>query len=261
MNKIKSVIIEDEIPAARLLHSMLRRLRPDWETEVLPGSIEESVKWFATHPHPAIIFLDIQLSDGNSFDFLSQARPDSIIIFTTAYDEYAILAFGVNSIDYILKPIDERRLLDAITKYEVMTQQGHSHAEERNEYLNNILTCNPYTAGKRYRTRFLISGAEKLWTLQVSDIAYFYSTNRITLAVTRKGTEHVIDLSLDKLSDQLDPDLFFRANRQAIISIDAIKSVEPYFNSKVNVTVIPPFNEKIIISKEKVSDFKMWLNY
>lgn len=261
MNKIKSVIIEDEIPAARLLHSMLKRLRPDWETEVLPGSIEESVKWFATHPHPAIIFLDIQLSDGNSFDFLSQARPDSTIIFTTAYDEYAILAFGVNSIDYILKPIDERRLLDAITKYETITRQRYPHAEGANEYLDNILSCNPQTAGKRYRTRFLISGTDKLWTLQVSDIAYFYSTNRITLAVTHKGTEHVIDLSLDKLSDQLDPDQFFRANRQAIIGIDAIKGVAPYFNSKVVVSVVPPFNEKIIISKEKVTALKMWLNY
>lgn len=259
MNKIKSVIIEDEIPAARLLHSMLRRLRPDWDTEVLPGSIEESVKWFAEHPHPDVIFLDIQLSDGNSFDFLSQARPDSTIIFTTAYDEYAIRAFGVNSVDYILKPFDEARLLDAITKYETMTRQSSS--ERKNEYLDNILNSSPHAIGKRYRSRFLISGTEKLWTLQVSDIAYFYSINRITLAVTHKATEHVIDLSLDKLSDQLDPDQFFRANRQTIIGIDAIKSVEPYFNSKVIVLVTPPFKEKIVISKEKVAAFKMWLNY
>lgn len=259
MNKIKSVIIEDEIPAARLLHSMLRRLRPDWDTEVLPGSIDESVKWFAGHPHPDVIFLDIQLSDGNSFDFLSQARPDSTIIFTTAYDEYAIRAFGVNSIDYILKPFDEERLLDAITKYEAMTRRGS--AEKTNGYLDNILNSNPQAGGKRYRTRFLISGTEKLWTLQVSDIAYFYSINRITLAVTHKGAEHVIDLSLDKLSEQLDPDQFFRANRQALVGIDAIQSVEPYFNSKVILLVAPPSKEKMIISKEKVSSFKMWLNF
>lgn len=259
MSKIKSVIIEDEIPAARLLHSMLRRLRPDWDMEVLPGSIEESVKWFAEHPHPDIIFLDIQLSDGNSFEFLSQARPDSTIIFTTAYDEYAVRAFGVNSIDYILKPIDEGRLLDAITKYETITRR--STTDGTNEYLDNILNSSPHSVGKRYRTRFLISGAEKLWTLQIADIAYFYSINRITLAVTHKGTEHVIDLSLEKLSDQLDPDQFFRANRQAIIGIDAIKSVEPYFNSKVIVQVTPPFKDKIVISKEKVAMLKMWLNY
>lgn len=259
MNKIKSVIIEDEIPAARLLHSMLKRLRPDWDTEVLPGCIEESVKWFAEHTHPDIIFLDIQLSDGNSFDFLSQARPDSMIIFTTAYDEYAIRAFGVNSIDYILKPINEVRLLDAVTKYESITQRSENVSS--GEYLENILNSNPHAAGKRFRTRFLISGTDKLWTLQVGDIAYFYSVNRITLAVTHKGMEHVIDLSLDKLSEQLDPDQFFRANRQAIVSIDAIKSVEPYFNSKVILLLAPPFKEKMIISKEKVPSFKMWLNF
>lgn len=259
MNKIKSVIIEDEIPAARLLCSMIKRLRPDWEVEVLPGSIEEAVKWFSEHTHPDILFLDIQLSDGISFDFLSQARPESTIIFTTAYDEYAIRAFSVNSIDYILKPFDEVRLLDAITKYELLLKRGGS--EHTSEYLDNILNSNPQIASKRNRTRFLISGTDKLWTLQVADIAYFYSINKITLAVTHKGAEHVIDLSLDKLAEQLDSDCFFRANRQAIISIDAIKSIEPYFNSKVIVHVIPFFNEKIIISKEKVPAFKNWLNY
>lgn len=259
MNKIKSVIIEDEIPAARLLHTMVKRLRPDWDTEVLPGSIEEAVKWFEGHPHPDILFLDIQLSDGNSFDFLSQARPESIIIFTTAYDEYAVRAFGVNSIDYILKPIDEKRLLDAITKYESMLLRDTPG--QRNDYLDHILSSNPQDTGKRYRTRFLISGSEKLWTLQVADIAYFYSTNKITIAVTHKGSEHIIDLSLDKLTDQLDPDLFFRANRQAIIGVDSIKSIEPYFNSKAVVNLLPPAKEKIIISKEKVASFKMWLNF
>lgn len=259
MNKIKSVIIEDEIPAARLLCTMVKRLRPDWDVEVLPGSIEEAARWFAEHPHPDVLFLDIQLSDGNSFDFLSQARPESTIIFTTAYDEYAIRAFGVNSIDYILKPFDEMRLLDAITKYEQLLKRGG--AEYKAEYLDNILNSNPQTTAKRNRTRFLISGTDKLWTLQVADIAYFYSINKITLAVTHKSSEHVIDLSLDKLAEQLDPDRFFRANRQAIISIDAIKSIEPYFNSKVVVHVVPPFSEKIIISKEKVPAFKSWLNY
>ena len=107
MNKIKVAIIEDEVPAARLLHSMVERLRPEWEVTVIPGSVEEAVQWFASHPHPDMIFLDIQLSDGNSFDFISRARPSSVIIFTTAYDQYAVRAFCFNSMDYLLKPIDE----------------------------------------------------------------------------------------------------------------------------------------------------------
>ena len=117
MSKLTAAIIEDEVPAARLLSSIITRLRPDWEVTVLPGSVEEAIVWFRTHSHPDILFLDIQLSDGNSFDFLSAAQPSSLIIFTTAYDQYAIRAFTVNSIDYILKPVDEKRLLDAILKY------------------------------------------------------------------------------------------------------------------------------------------------
>ena len=118
MNKIKAAIIEDEIPAGRLLHKMLSGLRPDWNIVVLPGSIEGSVKWFQEHPHPDIIFLDIQLTDGISFTFIEQAQPESMIIFTTAYDEYAIKAFKVNSIDYLLKPIEESDLEAALCKFE-----------------------------------------------------------------------------------------------------------------------------------------------
>ena len=125
MNNLKVAIIEDEVPAARLLHSMLRRLRPAWEVMVLPGSVEEAVQWFAENPHPDLLFLDIQLSDGDSFSFLTSARPSSVIIFTTAYDQYAIRAFTVNSVDYILKPVDEKRLLEAIVKYETLLLQIH----------------------------------------------------------------------------------------------------------------------------------------
>ena len=192
MNKIKAAIIEDEIPAGRLLHKMLSGLRPAWDIVVLPGSIEGSVKWFQDHPHPDIIFLDIQLTDGISFAFIEQAHPESMIIFTTAYDEYAIRAFTVNSIDYLLKPITAR--------------YGNTTISNQSNELLNLLK-NISNPEKKYRTRFLISGDEKLYTLQVEDIAYFYSENKITFAVTKEGKEHIIDLSLDKLSEQLNPDI------------------------------------------------------
>lgn len=118
MNRLRVAIVEDEIPAARLLRTLIARLRPAWEIEVLPGSVEEAVQWFAANRHPDLLFLDIQLADGTSFELLSQARPSSAVVFTTAYDEYAVRAFSVSSIDYILKPVDEERLAEAIARYE-----------------------------------------------------------------------------------------------------------------------------------------------
>lgn len=256
MNKLNAVILEDEIPAARLLNTMLLRLRPQWDITILPGNVEEAIGWFSENKHPDIIFLDIHLSDGNAFDFLSAAHPSSIIIFTTAYDQYAIRAFSVNSIDYILKPIDEKRLQDAILKYENMLNNGMTHPEE---YLKNLLESLQH-GERRYRTRFLISETDRFWSLQVSDIAYFYSENKITFAVTRSGREHIIDLSLNKLMDELDPERFFRANRQVIVCIDAIDHSEPYFNGKIVVKVRPPYKTSITVSEEKSSAFKLWLN-
>lgn len=256
MNKIKAAIIEDEIPAARLLRDTLLSLRPDWEVQLLPGNIEEAVEWFGQHPHPDILFLDIQLSDGNSFDFLTAVQPSSLIIFTTAYDQYAIRAFTVNSIDYILKPVDEKRLLNAIVKYE--TLKGKDYKQEN--YIGDLIQS-LQKQEKSYRTRFLIAGVDKFWALQVSDIAYFYSENKITFAVTKSGQEHIIDLSLTRLEEQLDPQRFFRANRQVIVCIDAIVHAAPYFNGKIILHVKPPHKDKITVSEEKVSSFKLWLNF
>lgn len=257
MSKLKAVIIEDEVPAARLLHSTICRLRPEWDVEILPGNVEEAVEWFAGNEHPDLIFLDIQLADGNSFDFLSDAKPSSTIIFTTAYDEYAIRAFSVNSIDYILKPVDEERLLEAIVKYESLT--GY-HPRGMEGYLDTLLSSLQQPV-KKFRTRFLIAGVDKFWTLQVEEIAYFYCENKVTFAVTSRNETHIVDLSLDKLTDQLDPDQFFRANRQVLLCIRSIKRIEPYFNGKVVVHTNPPFAGQITISKEKLPAFKMWLNY
>lgn len=257
MNNLKVAIIEDEVPAARLLHHMIRRLRPAWDITVLPGNVEEAVQWFAGNAHPALLFLDIQLSDGNAFDFLSAARPSSVIIFTTAFDQYAIRAFSVNSIDYILKPVDEKRLLEAIVKYEALMASGTARTDDYLDVLLNSLKQRE----KPFRTRFLISGGDKFRPLEVADIAYFYSENKVTFAVTHSGQEHMIDLSLNKLGEQLDPDQFFRANRQVLLCIGAITHIEPYFNGKIVVFVKPSCKFQITISEEKITAFKLWLNF
>ncbi len=255
---IRAAIIEDEKPAARLMHGLLASLRPDWEIIMLPGNIADAVKWFATHEHPDIIFLDIHLSDGNSFLFLEQADPKSMIIFTTAYDEYAIRAFTVNSIDYLLKPIHRERLEESILKYEKLASvsKAHNEQDEILEVLRSL--ANP---GKRYRSRFLINGLDKSYTLQVADIAFFYVERGITFAMSYTGEEHVLDFTLDKLSEQLDPDQFFRTNRQTIVNIKAVVRIEPYFQNRIVVHTRPEFKEKIIVSREKASAFKLWLNY
>lgn len=268
MNKtIRAVIIEDEVPASRLLVSMVRDLRPDWSVEALEGTISQAVAWFAANDDPDIIFLDIELADGNSFELLSSVRPRSAIIFTTAYDEYAIRAFGVNSVDYILKPIDSARLSDAIEKFEGFRFGGSldsgvlgSDSRLSSSYLDDILESLS-SRTKRYRTRFLIQGHDSMRTLSVDSVAYFYSENKVTFAVLTTGEQCVIDFSLERLVEQLDPDQFFRANRQTIISIGSVKRIEPSFNGKVIVFVTPAAREKITISRERISSLKVWLNY
>lgn len=257
---VHAAIIEDEIPAARLLNRMLTDLRPEWKILLLPGNIEEAVEWFAANPHPDILFLDIQLMDGNSFLFIERACPESMIVFTTAFDTYAVRAFTVNSIDYLLKPVHRNRLAETLDKFDALHARYSVNEFSRRDEMMEVLRSLS-TPAKRYRTRFLISVGERLITLPVVEVAYFYSENRATFAVTRQGREYIVDFSLDKLGEQLDPDCFFRTNRQTLVGIDAIRKIEPYFQNKVVVDVVPPFKDKILVSKEKIASFKVWLNY
>lgn len=255
-DRIKAVIIEDEIPAARVLRSLVVSLRPDWDVEVIPGNIEDASAWFRRNPFPDVMFLDIQLSDGTSFDLLAREKPDSAIIFTTAYDEYAVRAFSVESIDYILKPVDTGRLEEAIRRFEM-----YSGRQSRPEDYLDVILDTLRKKEKRYRTRFLIPEAGRYISLRVEDIAYFYTENKTSLAVTSSGQTHVVDMSLSRLEEQLDPDMFFRANRQVLVGFRSIAGIEPYFNGKLAVKVNPPFRDNITVSEEKVTQFKMWLDY
>lgn len=257
MNKLNAVIIEDEIPAARLLHSMVSSLRPEWNIKIISGSVDDAAEWFASNEHPELIFLDIHLTDGDAFDFLSVVKPKSAVIFTTAYDQYAIRAFSVNSIDYILKPVDENRLSDAIVKYESLLSQNWFRSDS---YMETLLDSLKHPE-KKYRSRFLISGTNRFWLLRVEDVAYFYFEGRTTFAVAANGKEHILDLSLNRLEEQLDPSMFFRVNRQMIINLDAIDQVIPSFKGKIRVMVHPPFKSDIIISEGRVSAFKLWLDF
>lgn len=259
MNKIQAIIIEDELPAARFLHKMIQEIRPEWEVTVLPGTIEDSVKWFAENPHPDVLFLDIQLNDGNSFLFIEQANPQSMIVFTTAYDEYAVQAFTVNSVDYLLKPIHKDRLVNAIRKCERLLSL-HENSLSKLLDLEQLLRTIAEKKEKQFRTRFLISVPKHFYTIQVTEIAYFYSEDKVTFAVTRDGKSHIIDFPLNKLEEQLDGKQFHRVNRQFILSVDSILDIQPYFNGKAIIKVHPPYDGVIQISREKVPALKLWLD-
>jgi two-component system, LytTR family, response regulator LytT len=255
---MKYLLIEDEAPAQRLMIELLKELRPGWETAACLDSVENSIDWLNSHPHPDVIFMDIQLSDGLCFDILDQVKIDSLIIFTTAYDEYAIRAFKVNSIDYLLKPIKKSELEAALQKYERFTKemfQNWNTSIDTSELALAITKAIP-----KYRSRFLVSVGEMFFPLPVTDVAYIYSQFRITSAVNFAGKRHVIDFTLDRLEEELNPDMFFRANRQFIINIKAAAKVHTFFNGKLLLETLPAFEEKITIGREKARQFKSWLD-
>jgi len=237
---------------------MISSLRPSWEVITIAGSVEESIDWFKENEQPDILFLDIHLSDGNSFSFLDEVRLKSMLIFTTAYDEYALQAFKANSIDYLLKPISKNQLSESIIKFEKLSVTS-SFEDSKAEMLEMIQSISQ--PSKKYRTRFLINTATSSISLLVKDIAFFYSEHKVCFAVTYAGKDHPLNTTLDKLADELDPDSFFRANRQIIVCINAITKIEPYFHNKIIVSTNPSFKESITVSKERAGSFKRWLNF
>lgn len=258
--QVRVAILEDELPAARLLRNMLHSLRPDWVVEHIGSSNEEAVAWFkAGRQEPDILFLDIELSDGVSFEFLDEVRPKGMIVFTTAYDEYAVRAFSVDSIDYLLKPIEMERLRLSVEKFEKRTGAYFSQINEKNDWKG---FPQKMAAGeKNYRKRFLMQRGNQMEVLMVEDVAYFFSENKITYAQTFRQGSMVVDYSLDRLGDELDPALFFRATRQILLCSRAVTKIENYFQGKVSVSLSPEFKEPVLVSKEKSESFKKWLNY
>ncbi len=258
MSEVKAVIIEDEYPTARLLNSMIAALRPEWLVTILPGSVSGAANWFSRNEQPDIIFLDIHLQNGDAFELLESVAPTGLIIFTTAYDEYAMRAFSVNSIDYLLKPIREERLAEAIGKFERLSQRQVGIQNQTIQHVLQVLKNPPPSS--LYRTRFLISKGSEMHVVHVNDVAFIYTEERKTFAVTYENRTYMLDMRLDALMEQLDPKQFFRTNRQTIVNVHAIKRIEPYFHNSVVVHTEPEYSEKITVSKERLTVFKNWLN-
>lgn len=252
-----TLIIEDEKPAARLLQRKLEKL--NIKVETMLHSVEESVAWFSNNDHPDLIFLDIQLSDGLSFEIFEKVDIKSAIIFTTAYDEYALKAFKLNSIDYLLKPIDEDDLDVAVTKFKSRLpklESENSNLQLDFEQIRKLLS-NPFE--KNYKKRFTVKIGQHLKVITTDEIECFFSENKGTYIHTFDNRNYLIDSTLEILEQELDMKEFFRVSRKFIVPLQAIKEIQVYTNSRLKV-ILPTYKEdEVIVSREKVQDFKSWL--
>jgi two-component system LytT family response regulator len=250
---MKAIIIEDEFIAAETLKSLIMEVQDDIEILTVLQSIEESVEWIGTHPAPDLIFMDIHLADGSAFMIFDSVEIKCPVIFTTAYDEYALKAFEVNSIDYILKPIGKTALEKAISKYRKLNGNSPHNQNLINNLLDSLKRYN-----KSYKSYFLVPERDKLIPLALNDVYYIFIDTKIVKVVTYDNKNHYLDKTLDEIMSELDPEKFFRANRQYIISRSSIKDITLWFGNKLSVNLKIPVNEKIIISKARVKEFKQW---
>jgi two-component system response regulator LytT len=256
---MKVLIIEDEQHAAEALEAIILKLRPEAKVLAQLGAVEEAVEWLRLHQAPELIFCDIYLSDGNSFEIFRQIEVKCPVIFTTAYNQYAIEAFQVNSIDYLLKPIKTDEVAKSLRKYEELQQQ---HMVQKLESLQNLLGS-PQVQSARERsakTRFMVKSGQSIKAISSEDIAYFLAEEGVVFLVTYEGKRFVVNYTLDQLEELLDIDFFFRANRQLFVHINSIKEVRPYFKGRLLLLLQPDAKTEIVISSSKASAFKDWLD-
>ncbi|RTY74641.1 LytR/AlgR family response regulator transcription factor [Flavobacterium sp. LS1R10] len=248
-----TIIIEDEKPAARLLQRKLEKL--NIQVGVMLHSVEEAIDWFSNNEHPELIFLDIQLSDGLSFEIFDKVEIKSAVIFTTAYDEYALRAFKLNSIDYLLKPIDEDDLEVSVTKFKARLPKLET-VQLDFEQIKKMLS-NPFE--KNYKKRFSVKIGQHLKVISADEIECFFSENKGTYLHTFDNRNYLIETTLELLEQELDPKDFYRVSRKFIVPLKAIKEIVVYSNSRLKV-ILPSYkDEEVIVSREKVSDFKSWI--
>ena len=247
------LIVEDELLTAERLANQLFAYDPQITVLAQLPSVAKTVAWLRAHPAPDLLFLDIHLEDDLGFRILAQVPLATPIIFTTAYDEYMVQAFKVNSIDYLLKPIDDDELAAAITKYKLLQQ--HFAPPE----LATLLRLFHPAAAPAYKERFMITVGPKLRSVETADVAYFYSEEKVTFLVTHQGQTLPVDFTLDKLGELLNPQQFFRVNRQHLVGLAAIEAVNTYSASKYRLDLRPAPRQEVFVSLVRVADFKHWL--
>lgn len=248
------LIIEDEQPNADRLKRLLGQLRPDVTIPAVLDTVSGAVEWLSLHESPDIIMMDVRLADGLSFDIFGQVTVSCPVIFTTAYDEYAVRAFKYNSVDYLLKPVEKEELAAALDKYEELMR----HNSQPSASLESLLN---YIQPKDFRSRFLLPYRDGYKTVLINDVSFFFSELKITRARLRNGETEVVPQTLEELEQQLNPKYFFRVNRQYIIHVDAIQQVHNYFNGKLKIELKKATDTEVVVSREKAPLFKAWMDY
>jgi two-component system, LytTR family, response regulator LytT len=254
---MKVIIIEDEAPAIRRLEKLLKEIIPTIEIIETFDSISSSTSYLSNHPRVDLIFSDIQLADGLSFEIFQQVKVTSPIIFTTAFNEYAIRAFKVNSIDYLLKPIDIKLLRLSIEKYQNLKKS--TSFPELQPLLNQLL-ANMTSPNDTFRQRFLVNYRDTFQRIDIEEIAYFLSENKLTQLVTHEGKSFIIPETLEELESSINPRLFFRANRQFLINSKSIQQIFTHFAGKLKIILCPSASQEVYVSRIKATIFKQWLN-
>lgn len=252
---MKVLIIEDEQQAVQRLEKLVREIIPDCTVLAKIDTVKRAVQWFKENPLPDLAFMDIQLADGLSFQIFEQVPVPVPVIFTTAYDEYALRAFKVNSIDYILKPVDKDELQASLQKLRNLA--GNKSANE--VLLQNIGEAVRMLM-KKHKTRFMIRVGEHLKTVEVESIRYFFSQEKATFCVTDDNRNHILDYTLEQLEDMVDPELFFRINRKYFVRADAIQDIIHYTNSRLRLVLKGSADQDVIVARERVQQFKEWLD-
>jgi len=251
---MRILILEDEEQAVQRLQKIIFRINPEAVICGTAASIEESVTWLQNNPMPELIFMDIQLADGTSFQVFQKINITCPVIFTTAYENYALQAFKVNSIDYLLKPIDETEVKNAFDKLKRLQHSGSAVID----YAGILNKLN--IPQKKYKDRFIVKLGDNIKSINMSDIAYFYTENKSNFVCTNAAKRYPIDFNLDQLEDLLNPKIFFRINRQFIIGHHAIDEMKAHTRSRIIVKLTPPYKELPTVAVDRATDFRNWLS-
>lgn len=256
---MKIFIVEDEDLAVKKLKKTLQSVDEEANVVGEADSIKSSVEWLQSHPAPDLILMDIELADGQSFEIFNQTKVQSPVIFVTSYDEYALKAFKVNSIDYLLKPVQKEDLQAALEKYK---QIKNLYKESQSQQISMdalVKELQQKLNIKEHRKRFLVKHGQKLVSIETDDIAYFFSDGRLNFFKTNDNRKFVVDYTMDELGDMLDPDKYFRISRSYFISVNSVDQIHDYFGNRLLLHLKPASEKEAIVSREKVSDFKDWL--
>lgn len=249
------LIVEDEELAVKKLQKTLAAVDDTAVVLASTDSIKSTVEWLNDNLQPDLILMDIELADGQSFEIFNLVDVKSPVIFTTSYDEYALKAFKVNSVDYLLKPIQKEELAAALTKYKKL----QSNAKPDISLDNLVKELQQKLQPKEYRKRFLVKHGQKLVSVEVEDIAYFYSDGRLNFFKTKDNKKFVVDYTMDELEDMLDPAQYFRISRSFYVSVTSIDKIDDYFGNRLVLGLIPEVDKEALVSREKVTEFKKWM--